>query len=548
MSCWKRMIALLLVCITVGLMTGPVYADIPAAYWPIQAEYTAALEKNDGAGIIRAVKKLEALYPKPTTESEYLQLAFPLQQAASAYEKQGNFPQAAAYYKKALTCVEWLDKNVKDFYDLIQGLKSLIRHCDVQPAVYTLSATPSVTYNAKHEPASGTYFGRCNSIDSGEPCSAFMLYTHFYDEDVEDFAWLLPKNTDNYLLELAWNMPNESLADLQNVVKPETKDYIVKNLQYLEALDVPVIIRFAAEVNCWPTLPGTSAEAELKKFTDAYIAAFRYVAKLADEYAPKNVAMAYAPLDISNWYVDVMDFYPGDEYVDWIAINSYINKASKTVGTAGSGTDAYYSLGLYDNQLTKIQHIVELFGDRKPLFIGECGFCYQDTEGLQTSGYAAEKLTEFYTYVNMVYPQIKAVFHYDNDMDGNLYSIQGNDAVSDAYAKAVRNNAPMQSMLNDKSAPANYRKLETFSEKADTLQLYTYASYPTNAPVTVTYTLNGKKLTSGTTAPYSCSITPGQLDRASNQLTVNITCAATVKTLQYILQVKDGVITATMKP
>ena len=136
MTCWKRITALVLVFVTIGMLVVTTHAEIPAAYWAIQAEYTAALEKNDGPGIIKAVRKLEALYPKPTTESEYLQLAFPLQQAAAAYEKQGNFPQAAAYYRKALTCVEWLDKNVKDFYDLIQGLKSLIRHCDVQPAVH----------------------------------------------------------------------------------------------------------------------------------------------------------------------------------------------------------------------------------------------------------------------------------------------------------------------------------------------------------------------------------------------------------------------------
>lgn len=106
----------------------------------------------------------------------------------------------------------------------------------------------------------------------------------------------------------------------------------------------------------------------------------------------------------------------------------------------------------------------------------------------------------------------------------------------------------MQSTLKADSAPANYRKLETFSEKADKLDLYTYAAYPTDSPVKVTYTLNGKQLTSGTTAPYSCSITAAQLDKEDNLLIVRISCAATVKTLRYTVQVKDGVITATMKP
>lgn len=564
-------------------------ASIPQAYWPIQAEYIAATGAGDKNGIISSVEKLTVLYAAPTEEFEHLQLAFPCLEAAKAYESLGNFPKASEYYERALVSLRWLCEKGHDYYDAVKATEALLRHTSVEPEVYTLSKTPAVQFNALHEPSNGTYFGRSGSIDTGEQCSAFVLYTHFYTENIYDFDWMLPKNTDNYLLELAWNMPNESLLDLQNAVKPEYKNYIVENLKYLGSLEVPVIIRFASEVNCWTALPtAKGSEAQIKVFADAYINAFRYVETLADEYAP-NVAMAYAVNDVSNWYVDIMDFYPGDEYVDWISINTYISKASADPGAVGNGNDAFYSRGQYDNQLTKIQEIVELFGDRKPLFIGECGYSFEAKDGLQTPEYAAEKLTEFYTYVNMVYPQIKAIFHFDTANDKANYTLADNEVVSKAYENAVRSNAPMQTMLtkqenaaaetkttttagagktaanttakptaNTTAKPAekkaengvrtesalNYRKLGTFSEAADSLSLFAYASYPTDAPVTVAYKLNGALLSSSASAPYGCTITKEQLTAQTNVLEVTVKCAATEVVKKYNITVSaDGVIT-----
>ena len=65
----------------------------------------------------------------------------------------------------------------------------------------------------------------------------------------------------------------------------------------------------------------------MKNSKKQYIAAFRKISTLRNTYAP-DVAMMYSPNDISNMYVSHTDFYPGDEYVEWVGISSYMNMSS----------------------------------------------------------------------------------------------------------------------------------------------------------------------------------------------------------------------------
>ncbi len=524
------------------LLSVPLNAAIPSGYWPIQAAYTAAVEAGDNNALLAAVDRLTVLYQDPADDVQHNQLAFPLLEAAKICEKQGDFPRAAAYYQKALTSLRWLDDHGQDYYDLIVITEALMRHNSRPAQVYALSATPAVSYDALHEPQSGTYFGGCGTFAEDEQ-SAYLLYVHFYNENIADFSWLLPKTEDSYFLEIAWNMPNESLADLTGVLEKKNQDYIIRNLKTIGALDMPVLIRFAAEVNCWASLPGDPGdEAGRQQFIDAYIEAFRHVAQLADQYAP-NAAMAFALNDISNWYIDPIDFYPGDDVVDWVSINSYQNRSAQQNGEISNGIDAYYSWGMYDDQLTKLAPFIEALGDRKPFIIGECGFCYDDGTDVQNEAYAAEKLQEFYTYVNMVYPQIKAVLFFDTDFWTNKFALSGNQLVGDTYHAVIKENAPMCSTLPNGSA-ANYRPLETFSETADALTLFTYASYPTNEPVTVSYSLSGNPYQAQTTAPYTCTL-PRSALTGDDLLTVTISCASTTTELHYRVTIEEETITVT---
>ena len=497
------------------------------SYWPIHNALAAAVSAGDDDAYLAEVEKLKALYAPPLDADEYSQLAFPLQTAAKICERRGNYSQAAEYYRGCLECVNWLNANGQNYYDLIKTLKALIAHNSLTGGVYTVSQTPYFNAGAKNEPAAGTYFGTCDEFTEGKQ-SAFLLYVNFFTEEAEQFSYLLPESND-YLLEVAWNAPNESWDDLKRIASGSADDYIIRNLKYLSTLRVPVLIRFAAEVNCWLSLPASAADRQA--FAADYRSAFIRVAELARTYAP-DAAMIFSPNEISNWYVSPADFYPGDAYVDWVGMSTYMNRSSAASGSVGNDNDAFYCRGAYDNQMVKIKEVIDLYGSKKPIIISECGFCYSSGDGLQNPTYAAKKLKEFYTYVNMVYPQVKAVLYFNTQFGANTYTLNGNSTVLSAYNEATAANLPMQSLLSGKAV--SYRPLDGAPVSGSGNTLYTYADFPGDSPITVTYTLNGTVLPSSASAPYSCKLGAG----AGGTLTVTVSCQNTRN--EYCYEVTPG--------
>ena len=127
----------------------------------------------------------------------------------------------------------------------------------------------------------------------------------------------------------------------------------------------------------------------------------------------------FSPDNISNRNVTFSTFYPGDDYVDWIGMSTYHNTnfagdvTSYDYNAELYGVDAYYGRGLYDNDpLVIIAPIVEFaVAHDKPVMVSECGFSYRgEASDADQTAFAADQLNKFYSYVNMIYPQVKAVF------------------------------------------------------------------------------------------------------------------------------------------
>ena len=519
--------AVIMLLATAACMTTGVLA-VPQEYWAIQAEYNTAVQKNDENGIVSAAEKLTKLFARPADASEYNMLAWPLQKAAAIYEKRGQFSKATETYKKFLECVEYLNKNGYDYYDLIKSTKAFICHDSLKPAVYAATTDTVSYFGAKNEPKTGTYYGACTQDGT---FSSYLLYVHFGSESFSEYDYLLPDTERCKILEMAWNMPDETIASLEKVANGEWDSYILENVRYLASLGRPVLLRFGAEVNCWHDLAqGKGQDAERKAAAETFIKAFRRVADIAHNNS-NNIAMVYSPNDISNWYMSVEDFYPGDKYVDWVGMSSYFEYNAGT-SSYGSAADAAYARGKYDSQLAKIKPIIDAFGDRKPIMISECGFKYKGNG--QTEAYAAKKLKEFYSYVNMVYPQIKAVFYFNT----NDYILYGSETVLKAYNAAVAANEPMSSSLSG-NTPVSYCKLENYKQSTSTLKLYTYADCPGDS-IKVTYNLNGKDIKSSGEAPYDCTIQGSDLAAAKNALIVKVKLGADSYEFKYTLNVRDG--------
>lgn len=55
---------------------------------------------------------------------------------------------------------------------------------------------------------------------------------------------------------------------------------------------------------------------------ESFIKLFRYVADYA--HTKDNIAVVWAPNNVGSVDLRLIDFYPGDEYTDWIGMSLYV--------------------------------------------------------------------------------------------------------------------------------------------------------------------------------------------------------------------------------
>ena len=78
---------------------------------------------------------------------------------------------------------------------------------------------------------------------------------------------------------------------------------------------------------------------------------------------------------MSNWYINTDDYYPGDEYVDWVGISSYAHKYFRGDKTQPWNSQIAFKAGDSSEPVRAIQKIVETYGNRKPK-------CYLNSEAV----------------------------------------------------------------------------------------------------------------------------------------------------------------------
>ena len=519
-------------------------------YWALQTAYNNAAKTASIEDDIVACEDILTLYRNLEDIDSCRRVIVPLLKLSKIYEERGQFADALRCYKMYRDAYLYIDGHTdENCTEPLKYAESFITHYSyIEPVVYTTAKNPADVpfYNAKNEPRVGTYTGMCGVYDD-TVSTGFLLYVQFGTETMYSFAYKLPKDVGHFMIELAWNTSDHTIECFEAIADGEYDEYIIENLKWLDSLEnCDVLLRFGAEVNEWEANTTYAKNGKLEEFKKQFIAAFRKVSTLRNTYAPE-VAMVYSPNDISNMYVTHLDFYPGDEYVDWVGMSSYMNKSAAANDTWGSMTDAYYSRGKYASQILKMKPIIDSFGDRKPILISECGFCYSSTKSEQSQSFSAEKMKLFYSYANMVYPQIKGIYYFNTNFDGSSYQLFNEDkqnvnSNAAIYRDMMNTNLPISSLRN--GSAEGYTRLTTLNEVRDTLNLAVFASYPGNPEIKVVYEWDGVKLSETTVAPYQATVDKARLSAGTHTLTVTTTCKLTTFTKNYTVTVaSDGCVT-----
>lgn len=548
----RRMAALALAgALIVGLSIPAAAFSFPSAYWPLQEAWSAAVSSQDVNATLSTAQRTYDLFRGQPLCKEICEILEPrCSQAAWCCELKGDLDGAILWRQRQLTYAQWLNDNVKSYQDTILNVNAQLNHLQREMEVYALVESPADVpyYGVKGEPVSGVYFGTVPEAGKYGDSSA-LLYVDFLNESM---GYWLDYHTardsvahralnQGGVVEVAWNF-KESNAGLDEVLSADA--YIAESLAELGSRNSTILLRVGAEMNCWTSLPDPQK----------YIQAFQKIAREARKH--DNIALVFSPNDVSNRTVDYETYYPGDAYVDWIGVSTYKNtgtsggSSSYTYSNTGYAGDAFTCTGIYGNDpLVVLQELTDLAkAHHKPMMISECGFGHMDKHtGTDQTAQAVDQMNKFYSYLPMVYPQVKAVFLFDLDLDISRYhySLNANPTLAATYAQLVQSGAYLQS---GQTKTRGYTRLSTVNERMSTLELATYAIFPGSGSATCQYYVDGVLKHTATAEPFRYSLNAADLTPGAHTITVKAGRGSFAKTVQRTFYVDgQGMVTGSDK-
>ena len=495
----------------------------PSSYWPLHDQWDAVSGGSDVGSITSVAQQTyDLLVPMGMCEDVCWNLEPKCATAAWACEVSGDIDGAITWLERQLTFAQWLHDNGYGYDDTLIDVNAHLDYLRTAqtPKIYAQSDNGPSPYG--YGPASGTWFGTALGHEQPNE-SAALMYVTFQDGYSMDY-WIdyYMNTSDNFrqaanggVIELAWNFQPEGTGGAQTVLSSDS--YINESLRAIGQLNATVLLRVGAEMNNW-----------VECDANTFIQAFQKVANAAAAYP--NIQMVFSPNDISNRNVTIEQFYPGDQYVDWIGVSTYqntnytdLNGAPMSYAYGGAaGSNPFYGTGVYDyDPLIVIQPVVELArAHGKPMMISECGFAHRGLTGDQTA-YSVDQVTRFYSYVNMVYPEVKAVFYFDVNMPGEQYdyALNDNSTVRAAYDKAIADNGAY--LYEGQTSATGWEELsQTQLTDAGTLRLAAYVSYPGTKDITVEYYVDGALMATLNQAPFYYDLNTAALGAGEHRVHV----------------------------
>jgi beta-mannanase len=227
----------------------------------------------------------------------------------------------------------------------------------------------------------------------------------------------------------------EPFVDLDSIIQGTYDDYLHRNAKMIAALKIPVMIRFGHEMNgnwyAWDgfhngggTLDGFG-DPNLPDGPERYVAAFRHIVDIFRKEGAHNALWVWCVNEESfptvEWN-DMMNYYPGDSYVDWLAVDGY---NWGTTRPYGGWRDFMAIMGpAYDKLTTAIAD--------KPVMIGEFA-------SAEEGGDKAAWIKDSFEQMKKL-PRLKA-FVWFNVYKETAWSLVSSDESLEAFQNAMKDKA-----------------------------------------------------------------------------------------------------------
>lgn len=468
----KRIIAAAAaVCMLMGISAAAY--ELPHSFWAPNNAYGSACDADDAYAIIESGNKIiNIIRNEPLNEQTADIMGSRLYTVGNAYERIGQYETAARCFKEYIQYGEY-----RGWDDGVKIARAKVEQFTPMLELYTPSNSSQRYYGAVNEPRFGTLIGQTSDSETLDGESMILLYQEYGETIMPWFEFTL-KNAQQSgrAVEIALNFPREG-NQLEQIVSDNSFLY-----EFTDVLarypSIPIYLRIGAEMNIW------SALGDAGLYKRAYI-------KITDEVRRRtgNVATVWSVGHTSEWNTDINDYYPGDEYVDWVGVSAYCKKyfEGRKWDVKNKFNEVYFKSGDSSDPVLLIKEIVDRYGDRKPIMLSECGVAHQtqSAEINEAHGeWALTRLEQMFTYIPMVYPQVKLIAYFNKHMPNEAtdYSLSRNDALNNKYKELINLPHFIKGVYAN-SAETAYKRLDGEAAVSGAITIMAYAhvfgdSYP----------------------------------------------------------------------
>lgn len=250
----------------------------------------------------------------------------------------------------------------------------------------------------------------------GKPHAIYFFYLGYGEPIPVDYLRKLTAERKYVHIALE---PNSGLERVQD------DDYLRGIADQIRDSGARVFLRFASEMNGpWVKYHGDP---------ELYIEKWRLITEVMRDRAP-NVAMVWCPYATPEGNRD--DYYPGDEWVDWVGVNFY----SVTYFNQNRNTPAFHI-----KPSDFLDSIYEKYAERKPIMIGEYGTThFSRLENKNFRAFAINNIQTLFRDLKRRFPRVKAINYFNvNNLrlehrQNNNYSVTHDMEVLQAYRQATK--------------------------------------------------------------------------------------------------------------
>jgi hypothetical protein len=505
------------------LMQSGLTPELQAAFETLFTACAIAKNKKDDRAVIRTCEDMVS-FLREMNQTEQIKdlIAHYLEQAAWSYEHIGDYISAGKKYIDYLplsTHFGWTDGSKIARAKIAQYMPSM--------EVYTDTYDTQCYYGAKHEPQKGTLYGEV--VDEYLPGDTFQdsMLLYYLEYGDTDTTWLKEAlelaRRDHLAVEFAWNFPKQG-AQCSEVPKDTT--YINNIIRVLnQYTDVKIFLRIGAEMNIWDEQ--TSPE-EFK-------AAFIHIAKLVKNQT-KHVALVWSVNQVSSWDVEMNDYYPGDEYVDWVGVSAYAQKyflGRKDWKPEEKFNEVVFLTGNSADPVKALTEVIQKYGHKKPIMLAECGVSHKIRPLKEdATAWASTQLRRMYAYVPMVYPQVKLIAYFNHEMEGetNDYCLWRNPTIAAAYNKATQASHFIHGNADSEPESVYQKFWDGIYVEQSYLPVYTYAHIWGDDEPTVQYYIDSTLTGTSKELPYRMELDIHGLSLGEHTLRTVVTGKNGIKT------------------